>query len=83
MLSNAYFLTKFRFDTAENEPAKKFAKFCQFCQVQPLQRDPLRGLRAVFGHAPRGPAGHAPRGGRPAGAHGLRGDRLRQHLCLF
>ena len=34
MLSNAYFLAKFRFDTAENEPAKNFqnfAKFCQFC----------------------------------------------------
>ena len=27
MLSNAYFLAKFRFDTAENEPAKNFAKF--------------------------------------------------------
>ena len=27
MLSNAYFLAKLRFDTAENEPAKKFAKF--------------------------------------------------------
>ena len=26
MLSNAYFLAKFRFDTAENEPAKNFAK---------------------------------------------------------
>ena len=26
MLSNAYFLAKFRFDTAENELAKKFAK---------------------------------------------------------
>ena len=33
MLSNGYFLAKFRFDTAENEPAKNlqnFAKFCQF-----------------------------------------------------
>ena len=35
MLSNAYFLAKFRFDTAENEPAKnlqicKFAKFANF-----------------------------------------------------
>ena len=29
MLSNAYFLTKFRFDTAENEPAKNFAKIVQ------------------------------------------------------
>ena len=34
MLSNAYFLAKFRFDTAENEPAKnlqnQFAKFANF-----------------------------------------------------
>ena len=36
MLSNAYFLAKFRFDTAENEPAKnlqkieKFANFANF-----------------------------------------------------
>ena len=27
MLSNAYFLAKFRFDTAENEPAKFFKQF--------------------------------------------------------
>ena len=27
MLSNAYLLAKFRFDTAENEPAKKLQKF--------------------------------------------------------
>ena len=35
MLSNAYFLA-FRFDAAENEPAKNLqniAKFCQFCQL--------------------------------------------------
>ena len=40
MLSNAYFLAKFRFDTAENEPAKISTKFykilqnsiCQFCE---------------------------------------------------
>ena len=30
MLSNAYVLAKFRFDTAENEPAKKVAKFANF-----------------------------------------------------
>ena len=29
MLSNAYFLAKFRFDTAENEPAKRIPKFCK------------------------------------------------------
>ena len=27
MLSNAYFLAKFRFDTAENEPAENLQKF--------------------------------------------------------
>ena len=36
MLSNAYFLAKFRFDTAENEPAKLFlytiSNICQICQ---------------------------------------------------
>ena len=45
MLSNAYFLAKFRFDTAENEPAKnlqnfakiaKFAKFANFADPNPL-----------------------------------------------
>ena len=30
MLSNAYFLAKFRFDTAENEPAKNLQKFGDF-----------------------------------------------------
>ena len=32
MLSNAHFLAKFRFDTAENEPAKNLQKKCYFCQ---------------------------------------------------
>ena len=32
MLSNAYFLAKFRFDTAENEPAKNLQKFCKILQ---------------------------------------------------
>ena len=40
MLSNAYFLAKFRFDTAENEPAKNlqnlnFAKFANFADPNP------------------------------------------------
>ena len=30
MLSNAYFLANFRFDTAENEPAKNWQKFANF-----------------------------------------------------
>ena len=39
MLSNAYFLAKFRFDTAENEPTKnlqKFANFANFADPNPL-----------------------------------------------
>ena len=41
MLSNAYFLAKFRFDTAENEPAKNlqdFAKFANFAYPAPFSR---------------------------------------------
>ena len=30
MLSNAYFLAKFHFDTAENEPAKSLQNFANF-----------------------------------------------------
>ena len=30
LLSNAYFLAKFRFGTAENEPAKKLKKIANF-----------------------------------------------------
>ena len=33
MLSNAYFLAKFRFDTAENEPAKKLQKIANLYLV--------------------------------------------------
>ena len=33
MLSNAYLLAKFRFDTAENEPAKKFVVRSAFLAV--------------------------------------------------
>ena len=33
MLSNAYFLAKFRFDTAENEPAKNLQNFAKFAKI--------------------------------------------------
>ena len=39
MLSNAYFLAKFRFDTAENEPTKNsqnFTNFANFANPNPL-----------------------------------------------
>ena len=43
MLSNAYFPAKFRFDTAENEPAKMFANFARkFSEVPPQTIDKLR-----------------------------------------
>ena len=47
MLSNAYFLAKFRFDTAENEPAKKFQKLSKnFYQGTPTARQATEELRA-------------------------------------
>ena len=36
MLSNAYFLAKFRFDTAENEPAKNLQNFANLADPNPL-----------------------------------------------
>ena len=57
MLSNAYFLAEFRFDTAENEPAKKLqilqkhiATFANFATARsllgrPLQEDVPSGRR--------------------------------------
>ena len=44
MLSNAYFLAKFRFDTSENEPAKKMLIFLglvilRICWDLPARRE--------------------------------------------
>ena len=72
MLSNAYFLAKFRFDTAENEPAKN---------LQNLPRSTLAKVPIFNGRClrRRGRAGRVPRRGRegvldgradPRGAHG-------------
>ena len=64
MLSNAYFLAKLRFDTAENEPAKNlqkfliFIKFARFANFAP-SKIPARG--------PRPEADRPRRGGAPAG----------------
>ena len=50
MLSNAYFLAKFRFDTAEKEPAKSLQNFAKKMQNFPIEpADPL-------GDDPRPPA---------------------------
>ena len=47
MLSNAYFLAKFRFDTAANEPAKNLQNVANI-QILPI-------LPILLGDAPRGP----------------------------
>ena len=44
MLSNAYFLAKFRVDTAENEPAKNLQNFANFPNFANPSRGRLRGL---------------------------------------
>ena len=72
MLSNAYFLAKFRFDTAENEPAKKIAKFTNFANPTP-NREVRAGVAARAGGRagaprPRGGARGRPRHGRLRGA---------------
>ena len=65
MLSNAYFLAKFRFDTAENEPAENlqnFVKIANFADPNPLT------LQPGVPHADRlrGPSARAPGPERPA-----------------
>ena len=83
MLSNAYFLAKFRFDTAENEPAKNLQNFrkMQFRKMHFLRR---RGRRrsllpnfALHSLA----AGLAPDGA--AGVLGPRGAALPGRLALL
>ena len=71
MLSNAYFLAKFRYDTAENEPAKKLqnlANFPNFANPNPFHRWTESG-----GHLPpTAPAAPSRTVGlpEPAEAHG-------------
>ena len=79
MLSNAYFLAKFRFDTAENEPAKNlqnlnFANFPNFDNPTPsaesIEVRGLPGARRERGgeHGPAAPpdAAEAEAAGRVA-----------------
>ena len=75
MLSNAYFLAKFRIDTAENDPAKNLQKFAKIYPAvsKPTQRPPGTGApaSAAPGAAPapsrrRGPARAAPAPGSAA-----------------
>ena len=51
MLSNAYFLAKFRFDTAENEPAKKLQNFAKSELASRPGNSGARSLVATRGSA--------------------------------
>ena len=56
MLSNAYFLAKFRFDTAEKEPAKKLQNlyYLQNCTLTPgrgAERLAMRVVSAFLAYA--------------------------------
>ena len=58
MMSNAYLLANFGFDTAENEPAKNLQileKSCQFCYAVEVH---IRGFQAVPLGLREVPAGH-------------------------
>ena len=53
MLSNAYFLAKFRFDTAENEPAKNLQNFVKFANfADPQAEEPAYAPVPVRAAAP-------------------------------
>ena len=80
MLSNAYFLAKFRFDLAENEPAKKLQNFANLGGFAPRPG----ALPRVQPRAPRRDVGDpvaasCERGRRSdgRGAFPHRGKRLR------
>ena len=52
-MPNAYFLAKFRFDTAENEPAKNLrrnAKFANFANAQAPRPAPLQQSKSASLH---------------------------------
>ena len=60
MLSNAYFLAKFRFDTAENEPAKNCKNLLIFCDARRNgSRRPSPDARAARPSARHGNPLHA------------------------
>ena len=91
MLSSAYFLAKFRFDTAENEPAKNLQNVANFSHAlqtpggEGKERAAYVGLRVegvvVEGQQRRHGDGARRRAAGPAraDAHGL---RRRQHSDL-
>ena len=72
MPSNAYFLANFRFDTAENEPAKNLQNFTKFANFAPSHPIPSPTLDRLVLDGER----HVPRRRRAPGQH-RHGDDLR------
>ena len=73
MLSNAYFLAKFRFDTAENEPANKLQKIAINHQTANFANFPNCRRRYDL----RGAGVPAPRDGELQQSHTARPLRMR------
>ena len=97
MLSNAYFLAKFRFDTAENEPANNLQNFdkeiCKNADLQILLAlpahlvdhavEPLPG-RGLLAQALPEPAHVGPTAERGTGRrHDGRSAKFRQNVARF
>ena len=64
MLSNAYFLAKFRFDTAENEPAKHLQNFANFPSFANFANSARPNKHRSGGEMWRGDQGRGPAGPR-------------------
>ena len=67
MLSNAYFLAKFRFDTAENEPAKNLQNFANFPNFANPNPSPLTPNSSSVSSRGSAIARHARRAGTADG----------------
>ena len=78
MLSNAYFLAKFRFDTAENEPAKNLQKFANFASATQLGR-----RRIVRGRGPDCNARHGAQPGHAGREPGPPAESRKAHRAAF
>ena len=75
MLSNAYFLAKFRFDTAENEPAKNLQNFRKISKIGPswtcFQVPSQPGVAAVLLDSAAPPSAGGPGAGPPSPSAGI------------
>ena len=78
MLSNAYSLAKFRFDTAENEPAKNWQ---EFCNLLTFRRTFRRRRRRRCRRPPRPPRRRSRPGSPRRGPPCPPGGRARRARC--